>query len=289
MKRILLALMMVAIALFAWGCESGSDAGSVQTGTSSNPNPQPTTTNTPNPDPVANLRIINMFGATDGFELQVDEVTIDDDFELVETTPYIELDVATHTVTILMGTDTVFTQQVTLAEGEFKTLVLQGNTNILLRSTFDGIRSQATPEVTGLLLTDNTTPTAGQLNARLVNSTPETEFACSLLTNNDVLLLGPVNAFLATDYSVQNLDALLNATSLVLFFQSTGDTETFVFNEVDGTGGDLIEAIGGQIPASGANATVLTTYDTLGIQYLLIVVDDAASGDLSILSTVADG
>ena len=227
-----------------------------------------------------------MLGGLTGLELVVDGVTLDADFQLVEATDYIELDVATHTVTVLQNGTEVFTQQVALVDGDFKTLVLQGTTTVPSQSVSDGFRAQTTEDIEGLLLTDDTTPDPGQFNARLVNSTPEPAYNCTLFTNNNDQLLGPVSAFLATDYSAQNLTALLNSSSLVLVFQSNSSgTETFNFTQVQGGGTSVIQAIGQQIGPAGANATVLTTYDNSGTQYLLIVVDDPTDGNTSIIST----
>lgn len=285
-------MLVGVVALFLIGCGSGGDdAGAVATsgGTTLPVSVKtPTPTPDPGPDPVANLRVINMLGGLTGLELRIDGVTIDPDFQLVEATDYIELDVATHTVTLLQGGSEIFTEQVALVEGDFKTVVLQGTTVVSARATSDGFRAQTSEDIEGLVLTDDTTPDPGQFNARLVNSTPEPTFDCTLLTNNDVQLLGPVNAFLASDYSAQNLNALLNASSLVLFFESNSSTEIFNFTQVQGGGTSVIQAIAQQIPAEGANATILTTYDNSGTQYLLIVVDDAADGNTSILSTDID-
>jgi len=96
---------------------------------------------------------------------------------------------------------------------------------------------------------------------------------------------------LATDYTPQNLTALLNASSLALVFQSnttSPPTIAFNFTQVQGGGSSVIQAISQQIGPEGANATVLTTYDNSETQYLLIVVDDAADGNTSILSTDID-
>ena len=285
-------MLVGVVALFLIGCGSGGDdAGAVATsgGTTLPVSVKtPTPTPDPGPDPVANLRVINMLGGLTGLELRIDGVTIDPDFQLVEATDYIELDVAHNTVTLLQGGSEIFTEQVALVEGDFKTVVLQGTTVVSARATSDGFRAQTSEDIEGLVLTDDTTPDPGQFNARLVNSTPEPTFDCTLLTNNDVQLLGPVNAFLASDYSAQNLNALLNASSLVLFFESNSSTEIFNFTQVQGGGTSVIQAIAQQIPAEGANATILTTYDNSGTQYLLIVVDDAADGNTSILSTDID-
>jgi hypothetical protein len=282
-------IVLGMVALFVIGCGSGGDDGGAVATSSGTTLPvsvkTPTPTPDPDPDPVANLRVINMLGGLTGLELRIDGVTIDADFQLVEATDYIELDVATHTVTVLQGGNEIFTEQVALVEGDFKTVVLQGTTVVSTRATSDEFRAQTTEDIESLVLTDDTTPDPGQFNARLVNSTPEPNFDCTLFTNNNVQLLGPVNAFLASDYSAQNLNALLNATSLILFFESNSSTETFNFTQVQGGGTSVIQAIAQQIPAEGANATILTTYDNSGTQYLLIVVDDAADGNTSILST----
>ena len=289
MNRSLSSIVLGLVAILEIGCGGGDDAGgavATSTGTILPVSVRtPTPTPDPGPDPVADLRVINMLGGQTGLELRIDGVTIDADFQLVEATDYIELDAATHTVTLFQGGNEVFTQQVALAEGEFKTVVLQGATAVIARATSDGFRAQANGNIESLVLTVDPTPDPGQFNARLVNSTPEPEFNCTLFTNNNVQLLGPVNAFSATDYSTQNLDALLNASSLVLFFQSDTLTETFDFSQVQGGGTSVIQAIAQQIPAEGSNATILTTYDNSGTQYLLIVVDDAADGNTSILST----
>ena len=289
MKKSFSRLVLGLITLLVIGCgSSGDDGGAVATNSGTTlpvSVKTPTPTPDPGPDPVANLRVINMLGGLTGLELRIDGVTIDADFQLVEATDYIELDVATHTVTVLQGGSEIFTEQVALLEGDFKTVVLQGATAVITRATSDGFRAQTTEDIEGLVLTDDTTPDPGQFNARLVNSTPEPNFDCILLTNNDVPLLGPVDAFLASDYSAQNLNVLLNATSLVLFFESNTSTETFDFTQVQGGGTSVIQAIAQQIPAEGANATILTTYDNSNTQYLLIVVDDAADGNTSILST----
>ncbi|MCA9777549.1 MAG: hypothetical protein KC800_12560, partial [Candidatus Eremiobacteraeota bacterium] len=242
MKKSLSGVVIGLVAAFVMGCGSGDDEGAVATGTVS---PLPisvqTPTPTPEPDPVpaGNLRVINMLGGLTGLELVVDGVTLDADFQLVEATDYIELDVATHTVTVLQNGTEVFTQQVALVDGDFKTLVLQGTSAVLTRSVSDGFRAQTTEEIEGLLLIDDTTPDPGVFNARLVNSTPEPAYNCTLFTNNNDQLLGPVNAFLATDYSSQNLTALLNASSLVLVFQSSSAspaTINFNFTQVQGGG-----------------------------------------------------
>jgi hypothetical protein len=283
MRSKLFALILILAAFLSLGCgSSGGGDASIAQGSNPNPNPQPTGTPTPQ---APNLRVINMFGASSGLALEIDGATIDADFQLAETTPYIELDVAVHSVTLVQGGETVFSQQVTLAENDFKTLVIQGNTAVVpFRDAAESVRAQATEQLTGLLLTDNTAPIAGQLQARLVNSTPEQEFVVSLLTNNQDLLLGPVGAFRATNYSVQDQNALQSAAALVLFFESSSETQTFLFNTVQGGGSDLTGALGSMISTSGINITVLTTYDTTGTQYLFIVVDDAV-GNTSILST----
>ena len=290
------SVMLVGVVVpFLIGCGSGGDdAGAVATsgGTTLPVSVKtPTPTPDPGPDPVANLRVINMLGGLTGLELRIDGVTIDPDFQLVEATDYIELDVATHTVTLLQGGSEIFTEQVALVEGDFKTVVLQGTTVVSARATSDGFRAQTSEDIEGLVLTDDTTPDPGQFNARLVNSTPEPEYSGTLFTNNSEQLLGPVNAFLATDYTPQNLTALLNASSLALVFQSnttSPPTIAFNFTQVQGGGSSVIQAISQQIGPEGANATVLTTYDNSETQYLLIVVDDAADGNTSILSTDID-
>ncbi len=293
MNKSISSLVLGLVAILVIGCGGGGDDSGAVATSSGTTLPvsvrTPTPTPDPDPDPVANLRVINMLGGLTGLELRVDGVTIDADFQLVEATDYIELDVATHTVTLFQGGNEVFTQQVALAEGEFKTVVLQGATAVISRATSDGFRAQTNEDIEGLVLTDDTTPDPGQFNARLVNSTPEPEFDCTLFTNGNFQLLGPVDAFLASDYSAQNLNALLNAASLVLFFESNSSSETFNFTQVQGGGTSVIQAIAQQIPAEGANATILTTYDNSGTQYLLIVVDDAGDGNTSILSTDVGG
>lgn len=292
MRKNLLMPILAVLTSLVMGCGNSLDSGvSGQQGNVVNPNPSPTATVTPlpDPDPVANLRIVNLVVKSQGFELQVDDAVIDADFENIEATDYIELEPGSHTVTLETSEGTAFTRTLTLADGDFTTLVLHTPDDGLNVPARD-IRSQEASGIASVVLQDDTTPNAGQLNARLFNGVPEEDFEVELLTNQENLLSGPIGFPLATSYSSQNLANIQSAESLLAVFEELNDPtpniETFEFATVEATGGSIIEAIGAQVTPTGANITAFLGVTQAGQErvVLFILNDDADDGNTSIVS-----
>ncbi len=265
------------------GCGSSSDLNQVsgqQGGVVVRPTPTPSPTVSPTPSPTpsptirANLRIVNPSANIDNMSVSIDGTVVDADLDRLESTPYLELDPGTHTVSV-SGTDFAESTTVTLAANSYSSTVYVPDTLIFAQTTQD-------PDEL-VTIVDDVTPVTGQLNARLFNALTVAS-TVSFFDDNDTLLLGPVAELTATAY--QTFAASVGQSD---FFRATvqlnaGSISGDFIDELD-TSDSFVDAIIEEVGVSGVNLSIfLTLSGPNNTLYVLVLVDEAGDGSRAIRS-----
>lgn len=259
-----LALFLSAFAALAIGCDSSNGEFVV----------------TPVQPPVlvdmAALRVANPSGVQSNLVVQVDNTVVDADLDAQESTPYIEVEVGTHTVTITDGTNTLATTTIVVAANTYYTSVY------IPTPLFAAQTTVGAPQL--LNLTDNVVPTAGQLNVRLCNA-GNYDGQISLFNDNEELLLGPVQEGASGPYVAQGASAANSAFFVVLFEITELPDATATFTQ-ESNGDQLVESLVQEVGTSGANISIFVNFDhPTGQAFITALVDEAADGSRAILST----
>jgi len=291
-KQIQLTSFFLTAALFLGGCGNSFEQPG-PTGQQGNVNPQPSPTTsptpTPTPDPVTNLRVVNGFFRGDNFSVSIDGAEVDGDLDSFEATTYNELEPGRHTVVVRapvdsQGGQTLLEETFTLEEGTASSLYFYGDLEITEVRT---ISAQEISVLESTLLTDDVTPEAGVLNARLINGLPF-ENDGSLLDDSENTLLGPVREGNTTAYTNVNVQNLSDSEILLGFFTEPGgsEEEQVEFATVEDSATSIVDALVAEFDAAGLNLTALFTQADLDTSRvaLLLVLDDLNSGTTTLVS-----
>ena len=266
-----LAILLSAFAALSVGCGSSQDysAMSGQVG-------QPQVVQPPVVRDTASLRVVNPTGTVSNLVVQVDGAVIDGDLDAQESTMYVELGVGNHTVTITDGTDTLATTTLATVANNYYTTVFIPTPLIAAQTTV------TTPQL--LTLTDDVTPSAGDLNVRLVNAS-NYDGQISLFNDNEQLLLGPVEEGSAGPYVTQGAEAA-DSSIFVVLFESTDFVDLTATFTQESNGDTLVESLVQEVGASGANISFIVQFNQpTGEAFITALIDEASDGSRSILST----
>lgn len=283
MKKHFSVILSILTAVIV-GCGSSNDFNQIsgQQGNSGpSPRPTPTTTVTPSPPaaPVANLRIVNTSADNNNFSVSVDGTVVDSDLDRLESTPYLELEPGSHTVTVSnAGTGDSRSTTVNLARDSYSSVVY-------VPSFSDNVRAQGL-EFPSVLVTlpDDVTPVAQQLNARLFNAFM-LESTCTLFDDGDNLLLGPVAQLAATTYRTIAASAA-QSEFYYAKIDLTGDgfIDGVFATELDNDLG-FVDTIRTEVGLSGLNMSVFITHSQVEKRlYALVLLDEAGDGSRAIRS-----
>ena len=138
-----------------------------------------------------------------------------------------------------------------------------------------------------LLLTDDVTPAAGQVNARLVNMLLRFDNNANVLDDDENTLLGPVREGNVSSYSTIPNSVFTTTDSLLGLLANPGgpEEETFIFDSVVGSTNTLIEALAELVGVSGVNVTLVFSLNRLEESLvLLVLLDDLNNGSTTIVS-----
>lgn len=266
-----LAILLSAFAALSVGCGSSQDysAMSGQVG-------QPQVVQPPVVRDTASLRVVNPTGTVSNLVVQVDGAVIDGDLDAQESTMYVELGVGNHTVTITDGTDTLATTTLATVANNYYTTVFIPTPLIAAQTTV------TTPQL--LTLTDDVTPSAGDLNVRLVNAS-NYDGQISLFNDNEQRLLGPVEEGSAGPYVTQGAEAA-DSSIFVVLFESTDFVDLTATFTQESNGDTLVESLVQEVGASGANISFIVQFNQpTGEAFITALIDEASDGSRSILST----
>lgn len=266
-----LAILLSAFAALSVGCGSSQDysAMSGQVG-------QPQVVQPPVVRDTASLRVVNPTGTISNLVVQVDGAVIDGDLDAQESTMYVELGVGNHTVTITDGTDTLATTTLATVANNYYTTVFIPTPLIAAQTTV------TTPQL--LTLTDDVTPSAGDLNVRLVNAS-NYDGQISLFNDNEQRLLGPVEEGSAGPYVTQGAEAA-DSSIFVVLFESTDFVDLTATFTQESNGDTLVESLVQEVGASGANISFIVQFNQpTGEAFITALIDEASDGSRSILST----
>ena len=224
----------------------------------------------------ASLRVVNPTGTVSNLVVQVDGAVIDGDLDAQESTMYVELGVGNHTVTITDGTDTLATTTLATVANNYYTTVFIPTPLIAAQTTV------TTPQL--LTLTDDVTPSAGDLNVRLVNAS-NYDGQISLFNDNEQRLLGPVEEGSAGPYVTQGAEAA-DSSIFVVLFESTDFVDLTATFTQESNGDTLVESLVQEVGASGANISFIVQFNQpTGEAFITALIDEASDGSRSILST----
>jgi hypothetical protein len=242
------------------------------------PTATPTTTPTPGVG-TSNIRFINPWGDVQNLVVTIDGTPVAGDLDGPDTSPYTEVSAGSHVLRGTISGTEVFSENVTTTDGQFRSLVV-----VPSASARTGIPAQSAGDIDTLFLTDDVTPNAGALNARLihaniVNNRVQGE------NDDSVILAGPVNAGEAGPYvNVPLAEIQGNEFVRAQYLDPQGaDAFSFIFFDTVGSS-TLADALAAAVGTQGANLTFIVSEDADDDQILYIIVDEGAQGDQTILS-----
>jgi hypothetical protein len=178
----------------------------------------------------------------------------------------------------ISGTE-VFSENVTTTNGQFRSLVV-----VPSASARTGLPSQSAGDIDTLFLTDDVTPDAGALNARLIHANIVTNRVQGEDDDGDVLL-APVSAGEAGPYQNVPLSEIQgNLFVRAQYLDPQGnDAFDFIFEFTDDDT-DLPDALAAAVGTQGANLTFIVSEGQVeNSQILFVTVDEGAQGNQTIL------
>lgn len=271
MKKYLIFALSVFSA-FVIGCGDRDEFVVTQT----NQNQPAPITPPPAGEDKARLRIVNPSSTHSNLRVSVDGTVVDADLDAQESTRYLEFSAGSHTITVSDGTNNLADHTITLVKDGYHSSVFLPSPEIANQTT--------TPTPALFFLTDNVTPTAGTLRARLVYAS-RYDGQITLFNDSDVRLLGPTSEATASDYVTLGASAASSANFQALI-QNTGFADLLAIFTQESNGDGLVRALVKEIGQSGANVTLFVNYhQPLSTAYATALLDEADDGSRSILSS----